>query len=100
MSSPFSSKTEAEAGLKSQDEGKSPLHREDISTQQTPKTKLVDFVRSVTSDSGSLMIREIAGTISCMAVIAWVSGYTLGTWFHNTKKQLLSKFNDTTNRPL
>jgi len=65
MNSLSSSKAEAEAGLKSQVEGEWPSRREDISNEQTLKTKLVDFVRSVTSDSGSLMIREIIGTISC-----------------------------------
>ena len=62
--------------------------------------RLSGFVHSVTSDSRSQAIREISGTISCMAVIAWVSGYTLGTWFHNTKKQLINKINDKINRPL
>tara|TARA_R100000951_G_scaffold54000_1_gene45475 strand:+ start:222 stop:524 length:303 start_codon:yes stop_codon:yes gene_type:complete len=95
-----SSKTEAEVGLKSRDKGESPLHPEDMSNRQRLKMKLSGFVRSVTSDSRSPVIREISGTISCMAVIAWVSGYTLGTWLHNTKKQLINKINDTINRPL
>jgi hypothetical protein len=46
------------------------------------------------------VIREIVGTISCMAVITYVSGYTLGTWFHKTKKQLIERINDKTDRPL
>ena len=46
------------------------------------------------------MIREIAGTVSCMTIVAYVSGYTFGTWFHNTKNQLINKINDTINRPL
>jgi len=59
--------------------------REDMSNQQKLKTGLKGFVQWVTSDR-TLVIREIAGTISCMAVIvAYVSGYTFGTWFHNTK---------------
>ena len=71
-----------------------------MSNQQKPKGKLKGFVQWVTSDSDWPVIREIAGTVSCMAVISYVSGYTVGTWFHNTKQQLLDKFNDTFNRPL
>ncbi len=100
MISSSSSKTDAEVGLKSQDKGELPLHLEGISNQQKLKMRLSGFVRSVTSDSRSPVIREISGTISCMAVISWVSGYTLGTWFHKTRKQLINKINDTINRPL
>jgi hypothetical protein len=71
-----------------------------MSNQQKPKGKLKGFVQWVTSDSNSPVIREIAGTISCMSVIVYVSGYTFGTWFHNTRKQLINKINDTINRPL
>lgn len=95
-----SSRTKAEAGLKSQDKGELPLHRGDMSIQQKLKMRLSAFVLWVTSDSNSPVIREIAGTISCMSVIVYVSGYTFGTWFHNTKKQLINKINDTINRPL
>ena len=95
-----SSRTKAEAGLKSQDKGELPLRPEDMSTQQKLKTKSSGFVQWVTGDSNSPVIREIAGTISCMSVIVYVSGYTFGTWFHNTKKQLINKINDKINRPL
>jgi hypothetical protein len=44
------------------------------------------------------VIREIYGTVSCMAVISYVSGYTVGTWFYKTKNQLINKINDTINR--
>jgi hypothetical protein len=71
-----------------------------MSNQQKPKGKLKGFVQWVTSDRDWLVIREIAGTISCMAIVAYVSGYTFGTWFHNTKNQLINKNNDTINRPL
>jgi len=99
MTSQSSSRTQAEAGLKSQDKGESRLHPDDMSNQQKLKTGFNNFAQWVTSDSPPV-IREIAGTISCMAIVAYVSGYTVGTWFHNTKQQLLDKFNDTTNRPL
>lgn len=100
MPSQSSSRTPEEAGLKSQDKGKSPLPQADILSQQRPKKKLRDFVQWVTSDSDWPVIREIYGTVSCMAVISYVSGYTVGTWFHKAKNQLINKINDTINRPL
>ena len=98
MPSQSSSRTPEEAGLKSQDKGRSPSPQEDISSQLKPKNRLKSFVQWVTSDSDWPVIREIYGTVSCMAVISYVSGYTLGTWFHKTKNQLINKFNDTINR--
>jgi hypothetical protein len=63
-----------------------------------PKSRLKNFVQWVTSDSDWPVIREICGTVSCMAIVAYVSGYTAGTWFHKTKNQLINKINDTINR--
>jgi len=100
MPSQSSLKTPAEAGLKSQDKGESHSHPEDTSSPMKLKNRLKSFVQWVTSDSDWPVIREIYGTISCMAVISYVSGYTLGTWFHKTKNQLIHKINDTFNRPL
>jgi hypothetical protein len=99
MPSQSSSRTPAEAGLKSQDreELRSPLG--DMSNQQKLKAGFNSFVQWGTSDSPPV-IREIVGTVSCMAIVAYVSGYTFGTWFHNTKNQLINKINDTINRPL
>jgi hypothetical protein len=99
MPSQSSSKTPAEAGLKSQGREELPSPLGDMSNQQKLKTGFNSFVQWVTGDSPPV-IREIVGTVSCMAVVAYVSGYTFGTWFHNTKKQLLGKFNDKINRPL
>ena len=99
MTSQSSSRIQAEAGLRSQDRDESPLPLEDMSNQQKLKTGFNNFVQWVTGDSPPV-IREIAGTVSCMAIVAYVSGYTFGTWFHNTKNQLINKINDTTNRPL
>ena len=93
-----SSKTPEEAGLKSQDKGKSPSPQEDILSELKPKSRLKNFVQWVTSDSDWPVIREIYGTVSCMAIVAYVSGYTAGTWFHKTKNQLINKINDTVNR--
>ena len=100
MTSQSSSKTPAEAGLKSQEKTELPSPQGSTSSQQKPKGKLKGFVQWVTSDSDWPVIREIYGTVSCMAVISYVSGYTLGTWFHKTKNQLIHKINDTFNRPL
>lgn len=86
--------------MKSQDKGRSPLPQEDISSQLKLKNRLKSFVQWVTSDSDWPVIREIYGTVSCMAVISYVSGYTVGTWFYKTKNQLINKINDTINRPL
>jgi len=99
MTSQSSSRIQAEAGLRSQDREESPSPLEDMSNQQKLKTGFNNFVQWVTGDSPPV-IREIAGTVSCMAIVAYVSGYTFGTWFHNTKNQLISKINDTINRPL
>ena len=99
MTSQSSSRIQAEAGLRSQDRDESPSPLEDMSNQQKLKTGFNNFVQWVTGDSPPV-IREIAGTVSCMAIVAYVSGYTFGTWFHNTKNQLINKINDTTNRPL
>ena len=99
MTSQSSSRIQAEAGLKSQDREESPLHLEDMSNQQKLKTRFNNFAQWVISDSPPV-IREIAGTVSCMAIVAYVSGYTFGTWFHKTKNQLISKNNDTIDRPL
>ena len=99
MTSQSSSRIQAEAGLKSQDKGESHSHPDDMSNQQKLKTGFNNFAQWVTSDSPPV-IREIAGTVSCMAIVAYVSGYTFGTWFHNTKNQLINKNNDKTNRPL
>jgi len=99
MTSQSSSRIQAEVGLKSQDREESLSPQEDMSNQQKLKTRFNNFVQWVTGDSPPV-IREIAGTVSCMAIVAYVSGYTFGTWFHNTKKQLINKINDTTNRPL
>jgi hypothetical protein len=100
MPSQSSLKTPAEAGLKSQDKAELLSPQGSMSNQRKPKGKLKGFVQWVTSDSDWPVIREIYGTVSCMAVISYVSGYTLGTWFHKTKDQLIHKINDTTNRPL
>ena len=99
MPSQSSLKTPAEAGLKSQDKGESHSHPDDMSNQQKLKTRFNNFAQWVISDSPPV-IREIAGTVSCMTIVAYVSGYTFGTWFHNTKNQLINKINDTINRPL
>ncbi len=99
MTSQSSSRTQAEAGLKSQDKGESHSHPDDMSNQQKLKTGFNNFAQWVTSDSPPV-IREIAGTVSCMTIVAYVSGYTFGTWFHNTKNQLINKNNDKINRPL
>jgi hypothetical protein len=99
MTSQYSSRIQAEAGLKSQDKGESHSHPDDMSNQQKLKTRFNNFAQWVTSDSPPV-IREIAGTVSCMTIVAYVSGYTFGTWFHNTKNQLINKINDTINRPL
>jgi len=100
MPSQSSSRTPEEAGLKSQDKAELLSPQGSMSNQRKPKGKLKGFVQWVTSDSDWPVIREIYGTVSCMAVISYVSGYTLGTWFHKTKDQLIHKINDTTNRPL
>ncbi len=99
MTSQSSSKTLAEAGLKSQDKGKLLSLPEGMSSPVKLKTGLNNFVQWVTGDSPPV-IREIAGTVSCMAIVAYVSGYTFGTWFHKSKNQLINKNNDTINRPL
>jgi hypothetical protein len=99
MPSQFSSKTLAEAGLKSQDKGELHSPQEDIWSQLKLKSKFNGFARWVTGDSPPV-IREIAGTISCMTVVTYVSGYSFGTWFHKTKNQLINKINDKINRPL
>ena len=99
MTSQSSSRTQAEAGLKSQDKEESPSPLEDMSNQQKLKTRFNNFAQWVTSDSPPV-IREIVGTVSCMAIVAYVSGYTFGTWFHKTKNQLINEINDTINRPL
>jgi len=99
MTSQSSSRTQAEAGLKSQDKGESHSHPDDMSNQQKLKTRFNSFAQWVTSDSPPV-IREIAGTVSCMTIVAYVSGYTFGTWFHNTKNQLINKNNDTIDRTL
>lgn len=100
MPSQFSSRTPEEAGLKSQGKGELHSPQEDISSQLKLKKRLKDFGQWVTSDRDWPVIREIFGTISCMSVIAYVSGYTVGTWFHKTKNQLINKLNDTINRTL
>ena len=99
MTSQSSSRIQAEAGLKSQDKGESPSHPDDMSNQQKLKTRFNNFAQWVISDSPPV-IREIVGTVSCMAIVAYVSGYTFGTWFHKTKNQLINEINDTINRPL
>ena len=99
MTSQSSSRIQAEAGLRSQDRDESPSPLEDMSNQQKLKTGFNNFVQWVTGDSPPV-IREIAGTVSCMTIVAYVSGYTFGTWFHNTKNQLINKINDTIDRPL
>ena len=101
MTLPSSSRIPAEeAGSRSQDKEKSPSLPEDTLSQKKPKGRLSGFVQWVSADSKSPAIREIVGTISCMTVIVYVSGYTLGTWVHKTKKQLINKINDTINWPL
>ena len=99
MTSQSLSKTPAEVGLKSQDRAESPSPQGGMSNQQKLKTRFNNFAQWVTSDSPPV-IREIAGTVSCMTIVAYVSGYTFGTWFHNTKNQLINEINDTINRPL
>ena len=100
MTSQSSSRIQEEAGLKSQDKAELPSPLGSMSNQQKPKGKLKGFVQWVTSDRDWLVIREIAGTVSCMTIVAYVSGYTFGTWFHNTKNQLINKYNDTIDRTL
>ena len=99
MPSQFSSKTLAEAGLKSQGKGELRSRPENTSMPMTLKNKFNGFARWVTGDSPPV-IREIAGTISCMTVVTYVSGYSFGTWFHKIKNQLINRNNDTINRPL
>lgn len=100
MPSQSSSKTQVEVGLKSQDKEKSPLLQGDMLSRLKLRSKFKSFAQWVTGDSNAPVIREIAGTISCMAIVAYVSGYTFGTWFHNTKNQLINKNNDTIDRSL
>ena len=99
MTLPSSSRIQVEAGLKSRDKGELHSHPDDMSNQQKLKIGFNNFAQWVTSDSPPV-IREIAGTVSCMAIVAYVSGYTFGTWFHKTKNQLINKNNDKINRPL
>jgi hypothetical protein len=98
MTSQSLSKTPEEAGFKSQDREESPSRLEDTWSQLKLKSKLKSFAHWVTGDNKSPVIREIAGTISCMAIIAYVSGYTFGTWVHKLNNQLTKKINDTINR--
>jgi hypothetical protein len=98
MPSQFSSRTPEEAGLKSQDKGELHSPQADMLSRLRPKKRLKDFGQWVTSDKDWPVIREIAGTISCMSVIAYVSGYTFGTWVHKLNNQLTKKINDTINR--
>ena len=100
MTSQSSSRIQAEAGLKSQDKGELHSPQEGMSSPVKLKTRFNNFAQWVTSVSSRPVIREIIGTLSCMTVITYVSGYTFGTWFHNTKKQLINKINDQINRPL
>lgn len=100
MPSQSSSKTQVEVGLKSQDMGKSPLPQGDMLSRLKLSSKFKNFAQWATGDSKVPVIREIAGTISCMAIVAYVSGYTFGTWFHKSKNQLINKLDDTINRPL
>ena len=97
MTSQSSSRTQAGAGLKSQDKGELPSLPEGMSSPVKLKRKFKNFAQWVTSDSPPV-IREIAGTVSCMTIVAYVSGYTFGTWFHKSKNQLINKINDTINR--
>jgi len=97
MTSQSLSKTPEEAGSRSQDKGELHSPQEDIWSQLKLQSKLKSFAQWVTSDSPPV-IREIAGTISCMTVVTYVSGYSFGTWFHKTKNQLINKINDTINR--
>ena len=99
MPSQSSSKTLAEAGLESQGEARSRSLLEDMWSKAKLRDKFNSFAQWVTGDSPPV-IREIAGTISCMTVVTYVSGYTFGTWFHKTKNQLINGNNDTINRPL
>jgi hypothetical protein len=99
MTSQSSSKTLAEAGSKSQGEARSRSLLEDMWSKAKLRDKFNSFAQWVTSDSPPV-IREVAGTISCMTVVTYVSGYTFGTWFHKTKNQLINKINDQINRPL
>ena len=99
MPSQSSSKTQVEVGLKSQDKGELPSPPEGMLSPVKLRSKFKNFAQWVTSDSPPV-IREIAGTVSCMTVVAYVSGYTFGTWFHKTKNQLINKNNDKINRPL
>lgn len=85
--------------MKSQDKGELHSHLDDMSSPAKLRSKFKNFAQWVTSDSPPV-IREIAGTVSCMTIVAYVSGYTFGTWFHKTKNQLITKINDKINRPL
>ena len=99
MTSQSSSRIQAEAGLKSQEKGELHSPQADMLSRLRLKKRFKDFGQWVTGDSLPV-IREIAGTVSCMAIVAYVSGYTFGTWFHKTKNQLINEINDTINRPL
>ena len=98
MTSQSLSRTPEEAGSRSQDKGELHSPQEDIWSQLKLQSKLKSFARWVTGDSNSPVIREIAGTIICMAIVAYVSGYTFGTWVHKLNNQLTKKINDTINR--
>ena len=100
MPSQSSSKTQVEVGLKSQDKGELPSPPGGMLSPVKLRSRFKNFAQWATGDSNSPVIREIAGTISCMAIVAYVSGYTFGTWFHKTKNQLINKNNDTIDRPL
>ena len=100
MPSQSSLRIPAEAGLKSQGTGELHSPQDGMSNQQKLRDRFNGFARSVTASNSLPLIREIVGTVSCMAIVAYVSGYTCGTWFHNTKNQLINKINDQTNRPL
>ena len=97
MPSQSSSKTQVEAGLKSQEREKLPLPLEDTSIPVLLKNRFKGFVQSVTSVSSFPAIREIIGTVSCMIVITYVSGHTLGALFHKKKTEFIHTINDKTN---
>ena len=90
----------AEAGLKFQDRENSPLPPEGTLIPAKPKNRLKSFAQSAIGVSNSPAIYEIIGTISCMIVIAYVSGHALGTLFHEKKTQFIHTINDKINRPL
>lgn len=90
MNSASSSSKDLTNGLGFAEQEKPPSKEESFLSRMKRSEKLAGFVKTALKADLEKPIREITGTLSCLAVIVYVAGYTAGHSFYKLNKKIIN----------